>query len=74
MSFNYPSLQPRYRELVSPWMPSRLFQWQISGADPEFGQGGPQLLRLKVADIAKQSRASEASNLRPGPLKGPGSF
>ena len=26
-------------------------------------QGGPQLLRPKVADVAKPSRASEASNL-----------
>ena len=39
----------------------------ISGADPGFGQGGgPQVLRPKVADIAKWSRASEASKLRPG--------
>ena len=38
-----------------------------SGADPGFGQGGgPQLLRLKVADLAKRSHVSEASNLRPG--------
>ena len=37
-----------------------------AGADPGFGQGGPQLLRPKVADIAKRSRASEASILRPG--------
>ena len=40
-------------------------------------KGGPQLLRPKVADIAKWSRASEVSILRPGsrgPLKGPGSF
>ena len=29
-------------------------------------KGGPQVLRPKVADIAKQSRASEASKLRPG--------
>ena len=28
-------------------------------------KGGPQVLRLKVADVAKHSRASEASNLRP---------
>ena len=27
---------------------------------------GTQLLRLKVADVAKRSHASEASNLRPG--------
>ena len=26
-----------------------------SGVDPGFGQGGPQLLRPKVADIAEQS-------------------
>ena len=37
-----------------------------AGADPGFGQGGGQLLRPKVADIAKQSYASEASILRPG--------
>ena len=37
-----------------------------TGADPGFGQGGPQLLRPKVADVAKRSRASEASFLRPG--------
>ena len=38
-----------------------------TGADPGFGQGGgPQLLRPKVADIAKRSHASEASILRPG--------
>ena len=36
------------------------------GADPGFGQGGAQLLRPKVADIAKRSRTSEASILRPG--------
>ena len=36
------------------------------GADPGFGEGGPQLLRPKVADIAKRSRVSEASILRPG--------
>ena len=29
-------------------------------------KGGPQLLRPKVADIAKRSHASEASILRPG--------
>ena len=29
-------------------------------------KGGPQLLRPKVADIAKRSRTSEASILRPG--------
>ena len=29
-------------------------------------KGGPQVLRPKVADVAKRSRASEASNLRPG--------
>ena len=46
-------------------------EWQLcesdeSGADPGFGQGGAQLLRPKVADIAKQSCVSEASNLRLG--------
>ena len=37
-----------------------------AGADPGFGQGGAQLLRPKVADIAKRSRTSKASNLWPG--------
>ena len=37
-----------------------------SGADPGFGQGGPQLLRPKVANVVKRNRASEASILRPG--------
>ena len=47
---------------------SKLFCfYDLSGADPGFGQGGgPQLLRPKVADIAKRSPASEASILRPG--------
>ena len=31
-----------------------------------WSRGGPQVLRPKVADVAKRSRASEASNLRPG--------
>ena len=38
----------------------------FSGADPGFGQGGPQFLRPKVADVAKRSCTSEASNLWPG--------
>ena len=29
-------------------------------------KGGPQLLRPKVAEVAKRSRAGEASILRPG--------
>ena len=29
-------------------------------------KGGPQLQRLKVGDVAKRSRASKASNMRPG--------
>ena len=37
-----------------------------AGADPGFGQGGPQLLRPKDADIAKRSRTSEASILQLG--------
>ena len=45
----------------------RSFWCHNSGADPGFGQGGgPQLQRPKVADVAKRSRASEASNMRPG--------
>ena len=39
----------------------------LAGADPGFGQGGgSQLLRPKVADVAKRSLASEVSNLRLG--------
>ena len=37
-----------------------------TGTDPGFGQGGPQLLRPKVANVAKWSRTSEASILWPG--------
>ena len=38
-----------------------------SGADLGFGQGGvAQLLRLKVANVAKQSHVSEVSKLQPG--------
>ena len=37
-----------------------------AGADPGFGQGGAQLLRPKVADVAKWSHVSKASNLWPG--------
>ena len=36
------------------------------GADPGFGQGGPQVLRPKVAGVVKRSHASEVSNLWPG--------
>ena len=38
-------------------------QSRKSGADPGFGQGGGQLLRPKVADVAKRSCVSKASNL-----------
>ena len=31
-----------------------------------WSRGGPQLQRPKLADIAKRSRTSEASNMRPG--------
>ena len=41
---------------------NNLFQVRIQ----DLVKGGPQLLRPKVADIAKRSRASEASILRPG--------
>ena len=41
---------------------SRILDGQ-SASDPGFGQGGPQLLRPKVADVAKWSGASEG----PGP-------
>ena len=37
-----------------------------AGADPGFGKGRAQLLRPKVADVTKQSHASEVSNLRLG--------
>ena len=38
----------------------------LTGADPGFGQGGFQLLRPKIAHVAKQNHASEASNLQLG--------
>ena len=43
------------------------------GADPGFGQEGAQLLSPKVADVAKWSHASVASNVRLGskPLSEP---
>ena len=34
--------------------------------DPAFGQGGPQLLRPKVADVAEWSGVSKVSYLQPG--------
>ena len=37
-----------------------------AGADPGFGQGGPQVLRPKGTDVAKRSHMSEASNLQWG--------
>ena len=48
-----------------PWLPShhtRTLRVRIQ----DLVKGGPQLLRLKVADIAKWSHASEASILRLG--------
>ena len=39
----------------------------LAGADPGFGQGGgPQLPRLKVAELVKRSHVSEVSYLWPG--------
>ena len=38
-----------------------------TGADPGFGQGGAQVLRPKVADVAKQSCASEHAICGRGP-------
>ena len=35
----------------------------ITGAAPGFGQAGAQLLRQKVANVAKWSHASKVSNL-----------
>ena len=37
-----------------------------TGADPGIGEGGPQLPRPKVADVAERSSASEASYLQLG--------
>ena len=48
------------------WMGSSFILPLSSGADPGFGQGGPQLPRPEVANIAKRSRASEVSPYRPG--------
>ena len=43
------------------------FNWISSRCGSRiWSRGGPQVLRPKVADIAKRSCASEASNLRPG--------
>ena len=38
-----------------------------TGVDPGFGQGGTQVLRLKVANAAKWSHVSKVSNLHLGP-------
>ena len=52
---------------------SRSIKWvttqkthEIQARIQDLVKGGPQVLRPKVADIAKRSRVSEASNLRPG--------
>ena len=45
---------------------NRLQSESIAGADPEFGQGGPQLPRPNVADAVEQSHVSKASYLRLG--------
>ena len=44
----------------------QLLHVHYSGADPGFGQGGPQLVRPKVADVAKRIHMSKGSNLQPG--------
>ena len=45
-----------------------LVKWDNNGQVriQDLVKGGPQVLRPKVADIAKRSRPSEASKLRPG--------
>ena len=45
-------------------MPSLLIPPQVRIQD--LVKGGPQVLRPKVADVAKRSHVSEVSNLRPG--------
>ena len=52
--------------LASHWIWSFPVLLQAQVRIQDFGQGGPQLLRPKVADVVKRSRASEASILRPG--------
>ena len=53
-------------------MPDR----NIPGADPGFGQGGPQLLRLKVVNVVKWNCVNKELSVAgvQGLLKGPGSF
>ena len=41
----------------------KIFSHALPGADPGFGQAGAQVLRLKFANVAKQSCTSKASNL-----------
>ena len=55
----------KHLESVSVSVSVSFTEW-VPGADPGFGQGGPQVLRLKVANIVKWSHASEVSNLWPG--------
>ena len=47
--------------------PRQVPPWEgTPGADLGFGQGGPQLLRLKVADVAEWSYVTEVSYLQLG--------
>ena len=39
--------------------------YSLTGEDPGFGQGGPQLPRLKVADVVEKSHMSKMSYLWP---------
>ena len=56
----------RFSDSIFPHSPTISSLCITAGANPGIGQGGPQVLRPKVADVAKWSHAREVSNLRPG--------
>ena len=54
------------RDLSTPHLAPHLEYYIIQVRIQDLVKGGPQLLRPKVANVVKWSRASEASNLWPG--------
>ena len=53
-------LAPILKRIVQAWQTDGSYQ-RTSGADPGFGRGRGQLLRLEVADVAKQSRSKQSA-------------
>ena len=62
-----PNMSPFPGSFLKVFSSPMLFCFSYCGCGSRiWSRGGPQLLRAKVADIAKRSHLSEASNLRPG--------